>query len=125
MLLLMINLISSLPADTKDQSCSSGEPEMRSSQRKSLVARLEMSAQLHDPFAAFQECGGRHVEQRQQPPAEAAAIQVSLILKLLRRDMLIIFEDQALLIAGPTGGFPVCTSRSGFHCFMWGKLEIP
>lgn len=80
---------------------------MRSSrQRRSLIAHLEMSPQpgtgsnvateLLDPFAALQECGGRHVQQRQQPPAEAAAIQVSHISMLLRRDMLIIFDDEAV-----------------------------
>lgn len=46
MLLGRMNLISSLPPDTKDQSCSSGEPEMRSSpQRKSVIAHLEACPQ--------------------------------------------------------------------------------
>lgn len=55
-----------------------------------------MATELPDPFTALQECGGRHVQQRQQPPAEAAAIQVSLVSMLLRRDVLIIFDDEAV-----------------------------
>lgn len=80
---VLIGLVPPLPADTKGRSCSLGEPGMRSSpQRKSLIWSPERPVswplELLDPHAAFQECGGHHVQPRQQPPAEAAAVQVSL-----------------------------------------------
>lgn len=41
-LVVLINKVSFLPADTRGRSCSSGEPEMRSSpQRKYFTAHLE------------------------------------------------------------------------------------
>lgn len=112
---MMINKVSFLPADTRGRSCSSGEPEMRSSPpRKYFPAHLDScrgrtevvdgqrqtarasdaSAERLDLFSVFQGSAGCHVQQRQQPPAEAATIQVSLISVLLRQDGLVTFDRE-------------------------------
>lgn len=75
-----------------------------------------------DLFTAFQGSRGCDVEQRQQPPAQAAAIQVSLLSVLLRQDVLIIFDDEAVWHYRTHWRFSVCPLRAVSTFLM---LEYP